>query len=65
MICRHTTSFKIWISKVQDFGNFELSPMQSGLEKSTRLLASKARMSRNFDWFYLKILNMNTYIMSM
>ena len=23
---RHTASFKIWISKVQDFGNFELSP---------------------------------------
>ena len=24
---RHTASFKIEISKVQDFGNFELSPM--------------------------------------
>ena len=27
MICWHTTIFKIWISKVQDFGNFEFSPM--------------------------------------
>ena len=26
-LSRHTTSFKISISKVQDFGNFELSPM--------------------------------------
>ena len=25
--CKHPASFKIWISKVQDFGNFELSPM--------------------------------------
>ena len=25
--CRHPASFKLWISKVQDFGNFELSPM--------------------------------------
>ena len=28
--CRHTASFKIRISKVQDFGNFKLSPMESG-----------------------------------
>ena len=28
MICRHTTSFDIWITKNQDLGNFELSPMQ-------------------------------------
>ena len=27
----HTASFKIEISKVQDFGNFELSPMLSTL----------------------------------
>ena len=27
MFSGHTTSFKIEISKVQDFGNFELSPM--------------------------------------
>ena len=27
----HTASFKIEISKVQDFGNFELSPMHLGL----------------------------------
>ena len=26
-IYRHTAIFKIWFSKVQDFGNFELSPM--------------------------------------
>ena len=25
--CSHPASFKIWILKVQDFGNFELSPM--------------------------------------
>ena len=25
--CRHPASFKIWISKVQDFRNFELSPL--------------------------------------
>ena len=31
MICRHTsTSFKIGISRVQDFGNFEISPMFLG-----------------------------------
>ena len=28
---RHTASFKFWFSKVQDFGNFELSPMQFSL----------------------------------
>ena len=27
LICKHTTSFQIWILKVQDFRNFELSPM--------------------------------------
>ena len=27
LIWRHTASFKFWFSKVQDFGNFELSPM--------------------------------------
>ena len=27
ILCRHTASFKIWISKFQDFWNFELSPM--------------------------------------
>ena len=26
--CRYAASFKIWISKVQNFGNFELSPME-------------------------------------
>ena len=26
-VYRHTGSFKLWIAKVQDFGNFELSPM--------------------------------------
>ena len=26
--CRHPASLKIGISKVQDFGKFELSPMQ-------------------------------------
>ena len=29
-IYRHTASFKFWFSKVQDFGNFELSPMIIG-----------------------------------
>ena len=28
-ICWHTACFKIWFSKVQDFGNFELSPMNT------------------------------------
>ena len=28
-IYRHTANFKIWFSKVQDFGNFELSPVFS------------------------------------
>ena len=27
LFCRQSASFKIWISKVQDFGNFELSSM--------------------------------------
>ena len=27
IFCRHTASFDIWISEVQNFGNFELSPM--------------------------------------
>ena len=27
IFCRITASFKIFISKIQDFGNFELSPM--------------------------------------
>ena len=28
MFSRHKPSFKIGVSKVQDFGNFELSPME-------------------------------------
>ena len=27
LFCRHTACLKIWISKFQDFGNFELSPI--------------------------------------
>ena len=29
MVCSHTTSFKIWISKFQNFGNFELLSMEA------------------------------------
>ena len=31
IFCRHHASFKSLISKVHDFGNFELSPMLTGL----------------------------------
>ena len=27
-ICRHTACFKFWFSKVQDFRNFEITPMK-------------------------------------
>ena len=27
-VYRHTASLKLWISKVQDLGNFKLSPME-------------------------------------
>ena len=30
-ICRHTACFKIWFSKVQDFGNFNIKADQGGV----------------------------------
>ena len=38
MICWHTASFKIWISKVQDFGKFELSPMNIDQDQTCMIL---------------------------
>ena len=42
--CRHSASFKLWISKVQGFGNFELSPMH--LEISSDILD---RVERSYE----------------
>ena len=39
--CRHPASFKIGISKVQDFGNLELSPMQDQDRQSGSKLFAK------------------------
>ena len=38
----HTASFKIKISKVQDFGNFELSPMYRNLNKLFLLYSNES-----------------------
>ena len=49
---RHTASFKIRTSKVQDFGNFKLSPMNHvyTILFQTNLLASGGAESEIFIW---------------
>ena len=39
--CGHTASFKIGVSKVQDFGNFELSPMRETFNVHLKMLLKK------------------------
>ena len=43
-LCRHTASFKIWISKIQDFLNFELSPMLLALNTMNPLIGCDNRI---------------------
>ena len=45
----HTASFKIGVSKVQDFGNFELSPMHIGHTASFKIGVSKVQDFGNFE----------------
>ena len=66
IIWRHTAHFKFWFSEVQDFGNFELSPMCWTCENfvliSWPIDASKFCMGESFqDYSWIQDLQNATY----
>ena len=46
--CRHTACFEFWISKIQDFRDFELSPMWCVWNKQYKILDLSYKMVPNF-----------------